>query len=104
MSCTPAQSPSRPCTINVQAFLGCPTHLFVRAYASLHLLALYVAAVVALPPVRALLPALPKHVVQALKAMGLWHPDVAAGLLPLLGLVLLVRGNLAGYWWRNAAC
>lgn len=61
----------------------------LRGYAALHLLAMYVAVVAALPGlhVRQQLPHSAKH---ALRLLGLWEPRPAA-MLPVLVAMLLVR-------------
>lgn len=63
-------------------------HWLLRIFCSLHLLAVYAAFVGGLPGFRAILQ--PEQQKQLLFAIGLWHPSVAAGMLPLLALLLLV--------------
>ncbi len=64
-------------------------HCVLRGYASAHLAALYAAAVGALPGMGPWLQ--PESARPLLQALGLWHPSVSAALLPVLGLLVLVR-------------
>lgn len=69
--------------------LGRPLHRLLRAYASLHLAAAYAAYVGGLPGFGAALQ--PEGQVEhVLRLLGLWHPRVAAGMLPVLGILVLV--------------
>ncbi len=70
-----------------------PVHRVLRSYTSLHLLAVYVAYVGGLPGFGEGLQ--PGSAEPALRAVGLWHPRVALGMLPLLGLLLLVSLSAA---------
>ncbi|GAB4823805.1 hypothetical protein N2152v2_010851 [Parachlorella kessleri] len=69
------------------AVVARPVHRVLRSYTSLHLLAVYVAYVGGLPGFGEGLQ--PGSAEPALRAVGLWHPRVALGMLPLLGLLLL---------------
>ena len=68
-------------------------HKILRSYTSLHLLATYVAYVGGLPGFEEALQ--PASAQPALRAVGLWHPRVLSGMLPLLGLLLLVSLSAA---------
>ena len=63
-------------------------HLALRAYTSLHLAATYVLLVAHLPGLSHWLE--PKTLQQTLQLLGLWQPSVHKGILPILGLLLLV--------------
>ncbi len=76
----------------LQGVLGRPLHLLLRAYTSLHLVAVYSAYVGGLPGFGEALQ--PEGAETALRAVGLWRPRVALGMLPLLGLLLLVSARL----------
>ena len=83
-----------------QAALGRPRHRLLRCYATLHLAAVYAAYVGGLPGFGAALQ--PAGAEAALRTLGLWAPRVAPGMLPLLGLLLLVRGRGEGSSWGSA--
>ena len=70
-----------------------PVHGILRSYTSLHLLAVYAAYVGSLPGFGEALQ--PASAEPALRAVGLWHPRVVLGMLPLLGLLLLVSLSAA---------
>jgi hypothetical protein len=61
---------------------------------SLHLAALYAAYVGGLPGFDAVLQ--PPDRQQLLSLVGVWQPSVTAGMLPVLGLLLLVSGQVDG--------
>ncbi len=65
----------------------------MRAYAALHLLAMYLALVAALPGL-ALESRLPHAARHALKLLGLWRPAPRAAMLPVLVSMLLVRSHM----------
>ena len=64
-------------------------HWLLRIYGTLHLLAVYAALVGGMPGFNHVLQ--PAQQKPLLTVIGLWHPSVAAGMLPPLGLLLLVR-------------
>ena len=72
----------------LQAVLKHSGHWLLRIYGTFHLLAVYAALVGGLPGFKHILQ--PAHQKPLLTAIGLWHPSVAAGMLPLLGLLLVV--------------
>lgn len=63
-------------------------HLVLRAYASLHLAATYILLVAHLPGLSHYLE--PGVAQKTLQILGLWHPGVRKGILPILGVLLLV--------------
>lgn len=63
-------------------------HRILRSYTSLHLAATYILLVAHLPGLSHWLE--PKAAQDVLQILGLWHPTVHKGILPALGLLLLV--------------
>lgn len=63
-------------------------HIFLRAYASLHLVLMYGVSVSLLPAMGSPL----RHVVpdSVLETLGLLHPTTTGSMLPVLSLLLLV--------------
>lgn len=71
-------------------------HRVLRGYASLHLAATYAAYVGGLDGLPATVQ--PEGWEGWLSVLGLWHPRVVPGMLPLLALLLLVRLLRPGCW------
>lgn len=69
-----------------QAFLGCPQHLVVRGYASLHIALLYVSVLTTMPGLRVV----PEDWRPWLQALGLWRMSVVNAVLPLTALLMVV--------------
>jgi hypothetical protein len=72
-----------------QAMLGLYSHLLLRLYTSTHLLAAYIFFVGGLDGWSRWLQ--PDNWSPELRVLGLWYPSVVGGIMPLLGLLLLVR-------------
>ena len=69
-------------------------HLFLRLYASTHLMLMYGVSVSLLPAMGSPL----RHMVPdgVLDTLGLLHPSTASSMLPVLSLLLLVQTSCAG--------
>lgn len=67
-----------------------PSHRLLRLYASMHLLALYVAMCGELPGLRVLQPV---AWATTLRLVGLWEPNRTADCLPLLGALVLATAH-----------
>lgn len=71
-----------------QMVVGCPSHMLLRAYASLHMLGMYAGCLCHVPALQDT--AWCAAAAPELKLLGLFQPSIAAGVLPVFLLILLV--------------